>query len=450
MRHQLRKILFIPALIASILTVLAVRNVFAQEPLRLNLSGALAMAQERHAQVIMADERVNQALARIEENRSSLLPQLTGSASQYRQTKDLRAVGTATAGSDPHIGPFNSFDARIKLTQTIFDKTALERLKTAQDSHALSLAEYRQIKQDVLALVAALYVDARYSAESAKLFKDLLRRDEKRLHLAHVRYQSGIAFELEVKRARADYARSLYLWRSAMADSIERRLDLAAALDIPNARPIIFLKDDDLLNFPSASEKKANEALPAQPEIEVAAKDLELRKSEHRSEKAGYLPKVQALADFGASGKNVDQASGTYALGLQVSMPIFEGGLRDAKVKEAQSKVEEKETNLENVKRQIVAKTLSAVEAVGQARFLLKEKDAKMLVAQKEFSLARHRLTTGIGSELEEADARAGLALVRDERNSAQAYYLMAQVNLAHALGQVDHLAKIEQREVIK
>lgn len=450
MKNNLRKIFFIPILVAGVLAAPGFQAAYAEEILRLNLSEALAMAQERQADVIMANERVNQALARITEARSPLLPQLMASASQNRQTRDLRSVGMATAGSDPHIGPFNSFDARIRLTQTIFDKGALERLKAAQDSHALSLAQYSQVKQDVLALVATIYVDARYYSQSAKLLKDLVRRDEKRLHLAYVRHKSGIASELEIKKAKADYTKSLYLWHSALASAIEKRLDLAAALDIQNNKTIIFTRDDDLLNFPSTAEKKVKEALSFQPEIEVAKKDLDARKSEHAAEKAEYLPKVQALADFGESGKNMDKSSETYAVGLQVSMPIFEGGLRDAKIKEAQSKVDEKTANLENVRRNIVAKTLSAVESLREAQFLVKEKDMELLVAQKEFDLARHRLKTGIASELETADALAQLALARDGRNQAQAFYLMAQVNLAHSLGQVDHLAKIEEHEVIK
>src|SRR5262245_33239041 len=175
-------------------------------PLRLSLGEALRIAQERHVEVVVAEERVKQAISRISQARSGLLPQLSATASQNRQTRNLIAVGIEIPGVNPLVGPFNSFDARLGLTQAIFDGAALERLRSARVGKALSLAEAEKTKQDVLALVATLYLEAKRAQESVSLTQSLLKQSEERLRLARSRLQLDLGTSFEVTQLTAERA----------------------------------------------------------------------------------------------------------------------------------------------------------------------------------------------------------------------------------------------------
>src|SRR5579872_2911130 len=75
--------------------------------LALSFEEALRLAAERPANIVMAHERVQQAVARLGQTEANLLPQVTASASQSRQTRNLAAQGLNIPGLDPRLGPFN-------------------------------------------------------------------------------------------------------------------------------------------------------------------------------------------------------------------------------------------------------------------------------------------------------------------------------------------------------
>jgi len=103
----------------------------AMAAVHLTLPEALKIASQKHVAVLLAGQDVEQALARISQSRSYLLPDISATASQTRRTEDFRSTGIPIPG-DPHIGPFNSFDARLRITQSIFDPQAIARLNAAR------------------------------------------------------------------------------------------------------------------------------------------------------------------------------------------------------------------------------------------------------------------------------------------------------------------------------
>src|SRR5262245_26631377 len=91
------------------------------QPVRLSLNGAIAAALENNANVVVAFERSEQALAQARELRSDLLPSVTGVAGYSRQKVNLAANGFQFPGF-PSIGdPFNRGDARLEFSSNLVD-----------------------------------------------------------------------------------------------------------------------------------------------------------------------------------------------------------------------------------------------------------------------------------------------------------------------------------------
>ncbi len=408
--------------------------------LALTLKDALRLAKERNIHLVVAQERVQQSLYRITQRSADFWPQLSVAASQKRQTRDLRSAGIQLGTSDPKVGPFNSYDARLQLTQTIFDAGAMARLRVAWDNQKLSQAQYRKVEQDVLALVANFYLEAKLAAQKIELSKALLKKDDLNLRLAYRRFDLGVGSALEKKRARADYAQSLSMYRSAIAEAMESRLDLLAALGFESGEKIIFADDDKDVMISESDLKEQINDISLLPEVNAAYEDLQQKISEQSQEKSEYLPKVSAVADYGASGVDPDEASETYTLGLQASLPIFEGGSRGAQVREAESKVNESEAFWKDTQRTTRARIVNARQAIGKMKSILLEKETALSAAKAEFSLAAQRMSAGLGDQLQVKELKANLAVAQDAYNEAQAGYVLAQVELLHALGKMDQL----------
>ena len=170
----------------------------------LTLGDALQKANTLNLQVMMANARLSQAIARISEMQSDLLPHIDGVVSGARQTNDLRAEGIGFPGIGPHFGPYNTFNARPRVTVALFDPSAFERFQAAKKGENLSEAQLEKTREDILALVATLYIDAQRKEQSVGLLKTLLDRDQMAYDLSVDGLTQGTGTLLDSSKLKSD------------------------------------------------------------------------------------------------------------------------------------------------------------------------------------------------------------------------------------------------------
>jgi len=426
------------------------------EAIHLSFQDAIRMAKERHVEAIVANERVQQAVARLGQSASVLLPQITASASQDRLTRNLKSFGIPqqtqptlpgtppAPAPNPVVGPFNSFDARFTLKQQLFDIPAIERLRAARKAELSNLALRQKAQQDAMALVANFYVEAERAEDAVALVRSLLERDAERLRLARTRLENGTGSELELKQAQAGLASSQGLWDASLHEALERKLDLTSSLGLPNDRPVIFEDREILGELPENGKVEITPLVSAHPEVEAARELVKQYQLERGAELAEFLPKASGSLDYGASGAQPSDSESTYGIGARVDLPLFEGGNRFFRVREASSRLRQGKAELRDTESHVEARLLDAIEAMNAASTLVLAKDAEFAAEHKASLLAEHRLKIGTGSELEVLEAAADKALARDQMNEALAQYRMSEVNLAHAMGHVEKLIEEE------
>jgi len=408
-------------------------------PKSLSLPEALQLARERHVQVLVSQERVRQALARIAQVKSGLYPRFDAAISQYRKTINLEAFGIdpGTPGFDLTPPPFNVFDARLKLQQTLFDLTLFRRLDAARSGQRLSAAEQEKAEADALALVANLYLEAQRAQEAVEYAQYLQKRDWARLGIADSQLRLGLGSDFDVTGARAALADSRSLVARVRAEAEERRLDLAAALGLPVDQPLSFTTRDPWLRRKPPQDGELDSLLASHPDVLVAQRQVETQVQQRRQEVAEYYPKLGASADVGASGPDPGNVTDTYSFGGQLSIPIYQGGLRKARVQEASSKIRESEAQLEQTRRDRLAEAKSALVALRQAEEGYRAAQADFAKAAQGLGLARERRGIGLGSDLEVIEAQATWASAKDQSSEALATYRLAWVNLQYRLGRM-------------
>lgn len=414
-------------------------------PLELRLSDALTMAGTRNIRVLVADERVCQALARANQARSVFLPQLSGNAVESRQKRNLESQGISLPGVGSSVGPFNSFDARVQLSQSLIDFSALERLATSKAQVNVSRAEQEKERQDVLALVATMYLQARRAAEVVELSNTMFLQSQDHERLARDRLELGVGTPVELAEAESNFAASRYQLEQFKKEALQRRLDLATALGLPETRPIVFVEENGTSHFSPPQESEAAARIQEHPDLRVERETLGQRQAEKKSEQAEYLPKISVTADYGDSGRSLPRSEEVYTMGLQISMPFFEGGLRRARIEEAESRVHEAEATVVDTERQLQARALNAQEELFQALEFLKSSEAESNLTIQQFAVAQERLRNGTGSTLEVTDAKVQLDAANDRKRQAMESYQLAIVSLAHATGEMENILEAKK-----
>ncbi len=411
-------------------------------PIRLGIYDALNMAQNRQADILMSQERVQQALARLGQASSGLLPQVKGVLAGSRQSRDLRGQGIELPG-DPHIGPFNALDARIKMTQAIFDPSAVSRLNEASKGRQLSVAENRKLKEDVLALVATLYINARQAEKDLKAQHAVLTSDRQYLRSVQVQYRQGTASAFTLDQAKNRQAQSYLGWRQASLQEVQARAELCAALDISFEQPIEYISDE--LDVPLPVDDKID--FQKHPDIDAAQMNVQLKTAQRGLERSGRLPQIVALADYGKSGESFDESSNTYTVGLQATIPIWEGGLRKERVKETESRLKESQIQLEKIKRETQARWMTALETIQQAQAFKNQADIQLRLAERQLLLSYKKFKMGNGSRLELLQSWSAKMQAHALQADSVSAYQSAQVNLAHAMGMLQELVYRHQQQ---
>jgi len=179
-------------------------------------------------------------------------------------------------------------------------------------------------------------------------------------------------------------------------------------------------------------------------DVALASSGLELSLADQKTAWADFLPKISGSADYGRLGESPVHSSNTYFVGVQATIPIWEGGAQQAKLKEVKGKVKEAQENLLDTREQAQVKIDSARAAIIEADDLGIAKTQERQTAQRSLKIALQAQQTGSGSVLQVMQAKADLATVEDQYNEAQAGWIMSHIDLLYAQGRLRELVKTE------
>lgn len=407
-------------------------------PIRLNLTKAMQLASLQNAQVLAANQRVRQAISNIAISRSGLMPQVTGVFGGKRQTTDLRASGINLPG-DPQVGPFNSFDTRARLRIDLLDIEVIERLKTAKATQHVMQAQYNKIRQDILVLTGALFIEAQRAHEAVALSKVLLKEKEDEYVLVQLRVKQGSGALIDVKEAAMHLEEARYRFTSAKVSYQEARMDLNALLGFLPEQLIVFEEDTHWANQPLTAAGPGVDVIVSQEQVNVS-------QSAVREVRSGFLPKLTASGDYGRLGESPSDSSRTYSLGLALSIPIWEGGYRHAQLRKAKEELTENEILLKDAFHQHEAKIKKARERLLETQAFLNAQRAQLNYARHQHLIVQGRFQSGLASRMDVLKSASFKALSLDRKNEAQALYWTARINLAAVLGRLEELFDIKER----
>ena len=135
------------------------------------------------------------------------------------------------------------------------------------------------------------------------------------------------------------------------------------------------------------------------------------------------------VADYGFAGVTPSQTVfGTHNVGLTLQVPIFDGGLSEARMDALKSQLEQVKIQRADQQIQVEQDVRSSFLKLDLARQQIVTARASLVLAQKEMTMATDRFAAGLGTSLELVDAQAKLARARDAEVQALVAYQLAQV----------------------
>lgn len=407
--------------------------------LRLSLHNAIRMAIKNNLQTLLAHERHKQESARERESLSALLPNLYGTVSQSRQTENLRAQeGLAIPGTPPVVGPYDTFDARAHLVQSIFNLSAIRGYQAARVQVRISQLQESLASQQVASGTSLDYVQALRSRDAIKAAKADLNQAQHLLKLARDQHEAGAATDVDVVRAQTSVAQRRTDLIQAETDADTADLGLKRAIGVPLSKDITLTSQlSDTAQQAPGLKQALTTAQANRDEVKIDSLTMKAAGYQSRSAWDKLLPTIDLSGGYGLSGNTPRRADETtYSYGVQVRIPIFAGGSHQAQIDLAESQRRQAQLKLRDLHQQVDEDVRLALKRLSSARQQLAAAKATRQLASRELQLARDRFSNGAADNIEVVNAQASLANARKKVVAALAAYNTELVNLAAAMGQ--------------
>ncbi len=410
----------IAQVLACILFSLFLSAAYADEDL-LTWKDCVREAAENNPDLVSAVEGVNQSRANEKITASSLYPQVTGSV----------AAATAKAGEAS-----DTYAYGVSGSQLVFDglKTASE-VKAAVETTKAARENYRFISSEVRYRLRSAFIDLLKTQESIRVAQEIARIRKENLVLIALKYESGLEHKGALMNAEANLASAKFQVERAKRNVEVAQAQLSKEMGRNEFMPL--RAQGDLEGEGAIGEPPDFAALvDTNPSLQRLAAERNAAAFGLTAAKQNFFPVVTAQAGAGKTGGDWPPQEDRWDLGLGLSLPLFEGGLRVAQVSEAQAVLNQVKADERSARDSIIVSLRQTwTEWQNAADFVSVEKKyvdasqerAKIAQAQYSIGMVSYDNWTIIEDEL----VRAKQALLE-----AQAAALQAQAAWTLAKGE--------------
>ena len=331
-----------------------------------------------------------------------------------------RVPQTALAGTytrtqqqpNPAIDP-NIYTAGLNVTYPLSTGGHLEaQVAFAQANLEGAQATYDRTRQQLVFGARQLYLQGLLAVENVAAAQRALNAANESLRVARARFSAGAASQFDVLQAEVAVANAEQTMVQARAGGATAQASLNATLNLPQdtsldltdtltPRPVTTTLDAAIVQ----GLRDRPDLLALRSRIVAAQAGIDLASS-------GNQPTVGLGAGYGVSNAS-GQAPfvyGSWSVTLSATMAVFDGGITEAKVREARYQVDQLKTREAQTMQQVELDVRLAWLGLEQAAGRLAAATKAVEQGRESSRLAAARYSAGVGTQLELLSAQSALA----------------------------------------
>ena len=418
----------------------------------LSLSGFSTLSQAENLMQVYQQARLSNpelrksaadrdaAFEKINEARSPLLPQL-GLGADYTYSNGYRDSNGVNS---------NATSASLQLTQTLFDMSKWRALTLQEKSAGIQDVTYQTDQQTLILNTATAYfkvLNAIDVLSYTQAQKDAVYRQ---VDQTTQRFNVGLVAITDVQNARSQYD-------TVLANEVTARNDLDNAVEelrqvTGNYYPELASLNVDgfKTNKPQAVNALLKEAENRNLTLLQARLSQDLAREQIRQAQDGHLPTLDLTASTGISDTSYsgsktrasdagtrydDSNEGQNKIGLSFSLPLYQGGMVNSQVKQAQYNFVGASEQLESAHRSVVQTVRSSFNNINASISSINAYKQAVVSAQSSLDAMEAGYSVGTRTIVDVLDATTTLYNAKQQLANARYTYLINQLNVKSALG---------------
>ena len=277
--------------------------------------------------------------------------------------------------------------------------------------------EVKEIIENTLLQLFTIYFDFARLTREQEILKNTLDISLERLERVKTKYKFGQSTSLEVSSAEVDKNTDSLNYLNIMKalSNTKRDLNLIMNIDLESKFEI-----DEEVSFINLLEieKFYNSGLSNNTMYQILNIDVEISNLELKAIKSTYLPVVQLTGSYGWN-ENINTnpyglynkfvQTGTIYGGVDITLPIFNGGKRITATKNARISLENSKIQKNKYELEIIKNIRNAYETYKNNLFLLKIQEKSYQTSKLSYSKFEENYSLGLVSSIEFRQAQTNL-----------------------------------------
>lgn len=416
----------------------------------LSLAEALAMAANgnKELQVQTLEEIRYKELTR--EAQSRLLPNISANAA-YSRYFDRQVIflpgsfaGTDKAVQDVAVGGKNAFNGFLSLNQPLLMETARRRKQAAGINEKIQKEKTTDLKSQLAFQISASYFSLLLMNDQLSLQQQSLSRNTRALEDTRALFAQGRSLKVDTLRsfiAVENLKSSISYLRNNIEVSGIQLKRLIGLNDTTEIKPTDSLSvERDQAEFYTLDQALKTAELNRH-DLKLQRLSIEQGEKQLSASKAERLPQASIIGQYQmqAQADNLNLSSYTLPrtsfLGLQLTVPIFNGNRTNSQINQARIKVRQEKIRLDDLQEEMNAELAAIISRWKEANAQLSVQKTTVAAAELSYVMMNDRYKNGLSSRLELTDAE--LALTQGKINYLQAVYNLKvlHVELQRSLG---------------
>ena len=407
----------------------------------LDLVEAYRLALEQDATIRAARAAAEAGRERLPQARAQYFPNISASVSRFRNDLDTTgpdSLGRTTTTNDNYTSSNNV----LTLRQPLFRKQLAAQYRQAEALVAGSNAQLERDEQNLVVRVTQAYFETLLAEEQLLLVGAQKATYTAQLDAARKGLGAGAGTRTDIDEAQARLDLTLAQELEARQNVDLARRQLQVLINRPvleRVAPIDVRKLQLAPPAPESVDAWTTQAEASSPEIAAARAQVEVALADVDKAQAGHYPTLDAVAQISRSNSDiVTRVNSRFhhkQIGLQLAIPIFQGGYVNSQVREAQALLDRANGRLEETRRDLGVRVHKEFRGVTEGVLRVRALEQAVRSAEQLALSSRRSFEAGARTRLDILNAEQQAGTARRDLAQARFNYLVARVRLKALAG---------------
>jgi outer membrane protein TolC len=413
------------------------------EPLSISFLDAIDRGLKQNLGLLLSEDNSLSARGAKWKELSNLLPNIVAKGEENVQQTSLIALGIRIPGLPAVVGPFNYFDIRASLTQSVFNWNYIQKERAAAQSVKAAEFSYKEARELVVLVTGNAYLQAIAGAARVETAEAQVQTAQTLAGRSDDQLKAGVIPAIDSLRARVQLHSRQQQLIAARNDFAKQKLALSRIIGLALGQEFT-LSDkapyDQLI--PPGVEEALRRAYASRADYQAALAQARAAELSRKAASAERYPSFELEGDYGDIGTNPGISNGTFHVGGTITVPIFQGGRVHADVLQAEATLRDAKARLEDLRGQIDNDVRTALLDLNAAADQVEVARSSVDLAEQTLTQAQDRFAAGVSDNLEVVQAQESVASAHESYISSLYAHNLAKVELARALGNAEQGVK--------